>query len=137
MAHARKRCCELQPLPARPTFARRAWVHVLPEVLDLGRFRRAGERVRKPSRDWLFVGRVIENKCQHDLIEAFAVFASAFDPAARLSSWETCRSFLRRGLRHQVRAAGLEDRVVLWGKLSDEELSTGSLTPGLRQPERA
>jgi glycosyltransferase involved in cell wall biosynthesis len=98
-------------------------VHVLPEVLDLGRFRRAGERDRKPSRDWLFVGRLIENKCQHDLIAAFGVFSSAFDPAARLHlvGDVSVVAYVER-LRHQVREAGLEDRVVFWGKLSDEDL---------------
>ncbi|MHB8294794.1 MAG: glycosyltransferase [Acidimicrobiales bacterium] len=34
--------------------------------------------------NWLFVGRLAANKCQHDVIKAFAVYRRAFDPAARL-----------------------------------------------------
>lgn len=34
---------------------------------------------------WLFVGRIAPNKCQHDVIGAFAVYRALFDPAARLS----------------------------------------------------
>lgn len=34
---------------------------------------------------WLFVGRLAPNKCQHDIIGAFALYRELFDPAARLS----------------------------------------------------
>ena len=34
--------------------------------------------------DWLFVGRVAPNKAQHDLITAFALHRSVYDPDARL-----------------------------------------------------
>ncbi|MGH8999959.1 MAG: hypothetical protein ACRDY7_11280, partial [Acidimicrobiia bacterium] len=34
---------------------------------------------------WLFVGRVAPNKCQHDVIGAFAVYRELFDPAATLT----------------------------------------------------
>jgi glycosyltransferase involved in cell wall biosynthesis len=33
---------------------------------------------------WLFVGRLAPNKCQHDLVKAFAVYRRVYDPAARL-----------------------------------------------------
>lgn len=33
---------------------------------------------------WLFVGRLAPNKCQHDVIGAFALYRELFDPAARL-----------------------------------------------------
>lgn len=35
--------------------------------------------------DWLFVGRISPNKCVHEVVAAFAVFRSAFDPRARLT----------------------------------------------------
>ncbi|HWE57391.1 MAG TPA: glycosyltransferase family 4 protein [Acidimicrobiales bacterium] len=34
---------------------------------------------------WLFVGRVAPNKCQHDVIAAFAVYRRLYAPAARLA----------------------------------------------------
>lgn len=34
---------------------------------------------------WLFVGRVAPNKCQHDIVAAFAVYRRVFDPEARLT----------------------------------------------------
>jgi L-malate glycosyltransferase len=34
---------------------------------------------------WIFVGRLSPNKCQHDVIAAFAVYRKVFDPGARLS----------------------------------------------------
>jgi L-malate glycosyltransferase len=33
---------------------------------------------------WLFVGRIAPNKCQHDVIAAFAVYRRLFDPRAKL-----------------------------------------------------
>ena len=34
---------------------------------------------------WLFVGRLAPNKCQHDVVAAFAVYRRLFDPAATLT----------------------------------------------------
>lgn len=34
--------------------------------------------------DWLFVGRVSPNKCQHDVVKAFAAYRRLYDPRARL-----------------------------------------------------
>ena len=34
--------------------------------------------------DWLFVGRVTPNKCQHDVVKAFAAYRTLHDPNARL-----------------------------------------------------
>ena len=46
-------------------------------------------RLRRESEDggrrWLFIGRTAPNKCQHDLIAAFAAYRSVYDPRARLT----------------------------------------------------
>ena len=34
--------------------------------------------------EWLFVGRVSPNKCQHDVVKAFAAYRRLYDPGARL-----------------------------------------------------
>jgi glycosyltransferase involved in cell wall biosynthesis len=42
------------------------------------------ERLTVDGTVWLFVGRVAPNKCQHDLIKAFAVYRRVYEPDARL-----------------------------------------------------
>lgn len=63
-------------------------------LVDLERYhdapdRRVLERLRRRrdggGADWLFVGRIAPNKCQHDVVAAFAVFRRLFDPKARLT----------------------------------------------------
>ena len=53
-----------------------------PDTATLTRLRR---RAEAGGAHWLFVGRVAANKCQHDIIAAFAAYRQLFDPKARLS----------------------------------------------------
>jgi glycosyltransferase involved in cell wall biosynthesis len=53
-----------------------------PDAATLTRLRR---RAEGGGAHWIFVGRVAANKCQHDIIAAFAVYRRLFDPKARLS----------------------------------------------------
>ncbi len=47
------------------------------------------QRIRRDASDggarWLFIGRAAPNKCQHDLIAAFAAYREIYDPNARLT----------------------------------------------------
>jgi glycosyltransferase involved in cell wall biosynthesis len=71
----------------------------------------------------LFVGRLVANKCQHDLIEAFASY---------LSMYGNCRLILVGGfieeesyyqsLMEQIRSRGLEGDVHFTGKVTDSTL---------------
>ncbi len=56
--------------------------HRAPDTKALGRLQRQRD---KGGTGWLFVGRIAPNKCQHDVIGAFAVYRRLFDPAARLT----------------------------------------------------
>jgi glycosyltransferase involved in cell wall biosynthesis len=56
--------------------------HREPDRKTLARLARQRQR---GGRRWLFVGRVSPNKCQHDVIAAFAVYRRLFDPLARLT----------------------------------------------------
>ena len=38
-----------------------------------------------PGTRWLFVGRIAPNKCQHDVVAAFAIYRRLFDPKATLT----------------------------------------------------
>jgi glycosyltransferase involved in cell wall biosynthesis len=53
-----------------------------PDTATLTRLRR---RAEGGGAHWLFVGRVAANKCQHDIVAAFAAYRRLFDPKARLS----------------------------------------------------
>ena len=63
---------------------------VVPLFVDLGGPERAaaasGERMPARGRGarWLFVGRLIPNKCQHHLIAALAAYRTLYDPGADL-----------------------------------------------------
>jgi glycosyltransferase involved in cell wall biosynthesis len=52
-----------------------------PDARMLARLRRQ----RDVGSRWLFVGRVAPNKCQHDIIAAFAAYRHIFDPNAHLT----------------------------------------------------
>lgn len=52
-----------------------------PDPQVAGRLERAK---RAGGSDWLFVGRVAPNKCQHDVVRAFAAYRRVYDPQARL-----------------------------------------------------
>ena len=57
---------------------------VLPVRTDFTVFVHSPNSEQWRSTDWLFVGRIVGNKCQHDLVRAFAVYARSFDDDARL-----------------------------------------------------
>jgi L-malate glycosyltransferase len=67
-------------------------VAVAPLLLDLAEQRPPADpmtadylaRIRSGAH-WLFVGRIAPNKCQHDIIGAFAAYRRLYDPGARLS----------------------------------------------------
>lgn len=64
---------------------------VAPLLMDTTEFRkvargtRPGERVRSRGARWLFVGRIAPNKCQHDVVAAFAVYRRLYDPTSTLT----------------------------------------------------
>ena len=77
----------------------------------------------KAGADWLFVGRVSPNKCQHDVIKAFAAYRRMYDPGARLhllggNSSTTYHS----ALEGFAAALGLADAVRFTGPVSAGEL---------------
>ncbi len=72
---------------------------------------------------WLFVGRFVASKGQHDLIAAFATFRRLFDPRARLAlvgDW-TLGAYVR-DLERMVTDLGLEEAVELPGVLTFPQL---------------
>ena len=73
--------------------------------------------------DWLFVGRVSPNKCQHQVVKAFAVYRRVYDPRARL--WLVGGSSSSRyeaALGRFVEALGLGGAVTLTGSVPQRVL---------------
>lgn len=91
-----------------------------PILLDLG----PAPAAATAGRDWLFVGRLSPNKCQHDVVKAFAAYRRAYDPSARLRLVGGSSSAAYAGaLAGFVDALGLAGAVDLTGPVSDAELS--------------
>jgi L-malate glycosyltransferase len=84
-----------------------------PRVLaDLQRSREAG------GARWLFVGRLAPNKCQHDVIGAFAVYRRLFDPKASLTLvGGTTAPRYDQALRGLITELGVGDAVELAGSI--------------------
>jgi L-malate glycosyltransferase len=78
-----------------------------PRTLDFLQSRR-----EHSGAQWLFVGRVAPNKCQHDVVAAFAVYRKLFDPDARLAfiGGATSPNYQNAVVR-MVRDLGLSDCV--------------------------
>ncbi|MGH2770991.1 MAG: glycosyltransferase family 4 protein [Actinomycetota bacterium] len=108
---------------AREGFGR---IEVVPILVDFARYDRAPHRrtlahLRRPTGQggarWLFVGRITPNKCQHDVIGAFAAYRRLFDPEARLwlvgggasmAYWRSLEALGRElDIAHAVRLTGM------------------------------
>ena len=73
---------------------------------------------------WIFVGRIAPNKCQHDVLAAFAVYRELFDRRARLClvGGVTVPAYLA-ALQRMVDELDLEAAVEIVSGLTSEELS--------------
>jgi glycosyltransferase involved in cell wall biosynthesis len=102
---------------------------VAPILLDTSTFDReideaAVDRLAHAGAAWLFVGRLAPNKCQHDLIKAFAAYRRVYDPAAvlRIVGGSSSDRYLD-ALQRLVRGLHLQGAVELTGGVSDAELA--------------
>lgn len=102
-----------------------------PILLDLRSFEREVDEAavarllatkeERRGADWLFVGRVSPNKCQHDLVKALAVYRRLYDPDARLH--------LVGGSSSDVYVEAIERFAAELG-LADAVHLVGAVTPG-------
>lgn len=103
-------------------FARTA---VVPILLDVGNLRHATKPAGDPPGNrWLFVGRLVPNKAQHDLVLALAWHRAVHDPAAelRLVGRDAAPAYTA-ALRDLVAELGLEGAVHFVGGVDDETLA--------------
>jgi L-malate glycosyltransferase len=106
--------------------------HVSPILVDLEEYHRPPDRTtldrlrhrrQRSGANWLFVGRVAPNKCQHDVVGAFAVYRKVFDAGARLTlvGGATSPHYLN-ALNRLIGELGLADSVEVLSGVGDVEL---------------
>ena len=89
-----------------------------PATLERRTQRRAGG-----GADWLYVGRIAPNKCQHDVIASFAAYRALFDRDARLTLVGGHSSIrYARELDRLVHDLGIADAVTITDVISHAEL---------------
>jgi glycosyltransferase involved in cell wall biosynthesis len=124
IAVSRYNAVELDELGYRST-------SVVPLILDLDAQAAAPDRVtldwlargkERGGADLVFVGRIVPNKAQHELVKVLAAYRRAYDPRARLHliGGAASPNYLR-ALRRFVGALDLWDAVDLAGSVTDAE----------------
>jgi glycosyltransferase involved in cell wall biosynthesis len=108
-------------------------VEVLPVRTDYSAFLPTPGTTGRRSTDWLYVGRIVGNKCQHELVRAFAVYVNNFeDRDARLVLiGDTAHADYVEAVKEQTRRQGVDDRVVMLGKVSDQQLRSAFFGAGV------
>jgi glycosyltransferase involved in cell wall biosynthesis len=108
-------------------------VEVLPVRTNYSEFVPASRESGHRSTDWLYVGRIVGNKCQHELVRAFAVYVKSFDDknARLVLIGDTSRADYVAVVREEARRLGVGDRVVLLGKVSDQQLRSAFVGAGV------
>jgi glycosyltransferase involved in cell wall biosynthesis len=107
---------------------------VVPILVDTSTFDRAVdraalERLRADGPVWLFVGRIVPNKAQHDLVKALAVHHRMYGPGARLRLvGSTGSARYGEAVRRYAADLGLQD----WVEIHDQVFSDGELAAHYR-----
>jgi len=100
-------------------------VSVVPLLVDLDKLRQAQSALPDPdtgSFTVLFVGRLVENKRQHELVDVVHHLASMTDRAVRLVLIGDESAAYGQRVREQIAARGVEGHVLVTGKVPREEL---------------
>lgn len=105
-------------------------VDVMPVQVSLNRFdnleivKEIKEKYQS-SKNILFVGRVVPNKCQDDLIKCFSLYAKYFNANSRLFlAGDLGMEGYVAQLKELCREREVEDKVFFLGKVSERELKT-------------
>lgn len=106
-------------------------VRITPVLVDLKNFSETSDR-RTTARlrglggsKWLFVGRIVPNKAQHDLISAFAVYRRLYDPLATLNIvGGVSAPRYEQTLHKMITFLGLGDSITLTGSVSAEVMAS-------------
>lgn len=79
----------------------------------------------KDSTNILFVGRIVANKCQLDILKTFAIYQKKYNPNSKLFlvGNVTDGSYLDK-IKNFININNLQDNVILTGSVGEEELKT-------------
>ena len=105
-------------------------VDVMPVQVSLNRFDHLEIVIEikekyQGSTNILFVGRVVQNKCQDDLIKCFSLYAKYFNANSRLFlAGDLGMEGYVAQLKELCREREVEDKVLFLGKVSERELKT-------------
>lgn len=74
--------------------------------------------------NWLFVGRIAPNKCQHDVVAAFAAYHRRINPNSRLTitGSPNMATYYLDALKEQARVGGVSGAVAFPGHVAREDL---------------
>jgi glycosyltransferase involved in cell wall biosynthesis len=100
-----------------PLLVDQALMHEAPDSRLVERLRQsAGAR-------WLFVGRLAPNKCQHDVVAAFAIYRRLYDPGARLTLIGSPSSYrYMRAVQRLASELGVDESVEFVSNLGPRQL---------------
>lgn len=78
----------------------------------------------KRGAHWLFVGRLAPNKCQHDVVKAFAAYRRVYDPEAHLTlvGGSSSHAYLT-SIKQFIDALALRNAVTLTGSIGQPQLA--------------
>ena len=78
----------------------------------------------KRGAHWLFVGRIAPNKCQHEVVKAFAAYRRLYDGEARLTlvGGSSSHAYLTAITRY-AEALGIADAVTMTGSIGQQALA--------------
>ena len=98
-------------------------VEVIPVLFKLGEKKKTNKRLEpiQSGSQWLFVGRIVPNKAQHDLIAAFAVYQKLYDQEAQLTLIGTGLAPYERAIQELIRELELQESVTLLGAVTEEK----------------
>ena len=98
-------------------------VVVVPVLFKLGEKKEVNERMEplQNGSQWLFVGRIVPNKAQHDLVAAFAAYQQMYDREAKLILIGTGLAPYEKAIQELIRELGLQQSVKLLGATTEEE----------------
>lgn len=93
------------------------------QSLDLDLVNELKKEKTKGGSNWLFVGRIVPNKAQHDIIKSFAVYKRLFDQKARLYlvGSDSSQNY-KRSLVKLVQVLGLDSCVYFESELTHTQL---------------
>jgi glycosyltransferase involved in cell wall biosynthesis len=107
-------------------------VEVLPPRVDYSQFASTAAEDEFRSTDWLFVGRLVRNKCQHELVRAFAAYTKTFDDDARLLLiGHTFQTDYLALIREEASRSGVGDRIISLGPVSEHRLKSAFAGAGV------